>query len=50
MVCRYDKGMLLVSCFIPHKMHPWLEAIIAYFNLNEAPESAHPATCRGQGV
>lgn len=42
--------MPLVSAFIPSKMHPWLEVNIAYFNIEEVLELAHPFIYWDQGI
>ena len=47
---RSDKYMPLVSAFIPSKMHPWLEVNIAYFNIEEVLELAHPFTYWDQEI
>ena len=42
--------MPLVSAFIPSKMHSWLKVNIAYFNIEEVPQLAHPFIYRDQGI
>lgn len=37
------------SAVTPSKMHPWLEANVAYLDLDEPPELTPPSAWRGQG-